>query len=142
MSWKLNYTDYLKDRGKIQQWGEVIATQDFQAKAAENQRNSEAEAAHARRVVWGESSETSESDGADVGTTILGDIQQSPPVIYPPQNNLPLIATLALASLLPMAAAGGGLAAYLLTRDNEAQPFDDETVQLGLGRIEDYIKTD
>ena len=122
--------------------GSAGAVQHLRAQAAESERNSEAESAHARRVVWGEEKGDSTTGEEDVGTTILGDIQQSPPVIYPPQNNLPIIAGLALATLLPLAAAGGGLATYLLTKDAPKQSFEDETVQIGLGKIEDYIKSE
>jgi hypothetical protein len=116
----------------------------MKAMSTELQRNSEAEAAHVRRTVWGETQ--SDKRGSDVNDTILGDLQvhyPAPVVVQPPNNNswLPIALT-ALTAL-----AGGGIAGYLangMRPKTEPTPvnFDDSTVEIGLGRIEDYLKED
>lgn len=140
VNWKSSLIDFYKTRAKIQSLVELTAVQDLQAKATENQRNSEAEAAHARRVAWGAKDEPVEDDMA---TTVLGDITTNHPA--------PIIMQAASSPLLPIAlsllgfGAGAVVASYLI--DNKAPApveqtipeFDDETVSIGLGRIEDYI---
>ena len=81
-----------------------------------------------------------------MGHTILGDITHPAPVVYPPAppSQWPLAIGLAMATLFPTAGLGS-LAAYFLTRNDTAavtQPaaFDDSSISIGLGRIEDYIK--
>ena len=154
-NWKSDLQGFLKGRGKIQQLAELTGVEHLRATAAENRRNSEAEAAHARRVVWGsdESGGGSSSSSAedDMGTTILGDITQPPTVIVPAQqNNLWPMVALALAGMLPAAGLGaagaGAAAAYLLSRPAavpEVRPdpdYEDSSVKIGLGRLEDYTK--
>jgi hypothetical protein len=108
--------------------------------ARDNQRNIEAESAAVRRKLWGEESKAAESD--DMGNTILGDITNPAPiVINQPQSNLLPIALAALAGLgIPTAMAGGAAAMYLLNKPAATQQtYQDETVSIGLGRIDDYM---
>ncbi len=141
-NWRTDFQNFLRGRGKIQQWAELGAVNHLQQLAAENRRNSEAEAAHTRRVVWGEEQGKNVAETDDMGTTILGDINQPPAVVYPPQQQQanPL-ATLLLGALM---AGGGGLAGYMLAKPQQQatapaadKGYDDETVTIGLGRIED-----
>ena len=78
-----------------------------------------------------------------MGSTILGDITNPAPiVINQPQSNLLPIALAALAGLgIPTAMAGGAAAMYLLNKPAATQPqtYQDETVSIGLGRIDDYM---
>ena len=114
--------------------------------AAENRRNSEAESAYVRKNVW-DSNETTPASDADMGNTILGDVQYPAPVVVasPPaqQSSLPMIALL-LASLLPTGAAAG-LAGYLLARQQpspviaEPSPYEDESISIRLGRLDDIV---
>lgn len=145
-AWKPNWIDYLTKKGKIQQLGALTAVQDIRAKAAENHRNSEAESAHVRRSVWGEDvTKSTESD--DMGHTILGDVTHPAPIVITqpsqPQSNLLPLALAALAGFgIPTALAGGAAAMYMLTKQPAAQQqpqtYQDETVSIGLGRIDDY----
>ena len=93
-------------------------------------------------MLWGESPDASGED-EEMGHTILGDVNHPAPVIVSqPASNAGLVAALVLSSLLPTAGVAG-LAAYLLTRQPQASEqwsADDETVSIGLGRIEDYLK--
>jgi hypothetical protein len=142
-AWKPNWIDYLTKKGKIQQLGALTAVQDLRAKAAENQRNSEAESAHVRRSVWGEDVAKS-TESEDMGHTILGDITHPAPIVISQpqtQSNLLPIALAALAGLgIPTAMAGGAAAMYLMNKPAAQQPqtYQDETVSIGLGRIDDY----
>lgn len=113
----------------------------MQATAEEQQRNQEAESRKVRKQLW-DSEETVPSD-EEMRQTILGDVTHPAPVIMPlqPQNQwLPVIAAAAIA----------GAAGYMLNKPTVApepppaavtQPtFDDSTVTIGLGKIEDYMK--
>ena len=123
--------------------------QSLQANAREQQKNQEAESDFVRRKLWGQGGQSggNENETDDMGHTILGDINHPAPIIMPqPQSSLPTIA--ALAATL----AAGGLAGYLLSRPDQPAPqpiqqieapsFDDSSVSIGLGRIEDYIKAE
>ena len=120
--------------------------EDLQARAEESQRNSEAESAAVRRSLWGEDV-AKQSAEDEMRTTILGDVTHpAPVVISPPQqpNNMLPLAMLALAAAIP-ATGAAGVIGYLLASKPEAtapisQDFEDGSVQIGLGRIEDYIK--
>lgn len=149
--WKRNFTKFLENRGKTQQLAELTAVQSMRALAAENQRNSEAEAAYVRRKAWDEQRKPEDEQSSDMGHTILGDITTPPTVVVTGQQQSSVwpMAALVLASLLPVAGIGaagaGAVAAYLLTRQppNEQQPdpnFEDSSVSIGLGKLEDYTK--
>lgn len=116
--------------------------QDLEAKANEQRRNSDAESACVRRTLWGETGDGVAKESDDMATTVLGDITHPAPIIMPQQNNsaLPAIALL-VSSIFPLAGAGA-VAGYLLAGKSQPannQTFDDDTVKIGLGRIEDYI---
>lgn len=152
-SWRSDTVDFLRNRNKIQTLAELTGVQHLRKMADELARNSEAEAAHVRKTVWG-SEETTRSED-DMGTTILGDITHPPAVVVQqPQSNLWPIVAAGLAAMLPVAglgAAGLGAAAMHLLSQPPAptQPgvvpmpgFEDESVRIGLGRLEDYTLTD
>lgn len=140
-NWKENFTKFLKGRGKIQQLAELTAVRDLQAIAKETQRNREAESAAVRRSLWGDNT-VAETD--DMGTTILGDINQPPAVVYPPapqgQNQLGmLLLTAAMAAGIPTA----GLVGYALSNRQPApivtpdrSGYEDESVSISLGKSE------
>lgn len=80
-----------------------------------------------------------------MGTTILGDITHPPTVVVQqPQNNLWPIVAAGLAAMLPVAGLGaaglGAAAMHLFTQPQTTKQseFDDESVRIGLGRLEDY----
>lgn len=141
-NWQTNFTAFWKGRGKIQQLGELAAVQHMQAIAKDNQRNLEAESSAVRRQLWG-SNESKANESDDMGNTILGDVTNPAPiVINQPQSNLLPLALAALAAFgIPTALIGGAAAAYMLTKQpaTQTQPtYQDETVSIGLGRIDDY----
>ena len=115
--------------------------QQMQAVGQDNLKNIQAESAAARRKMWG--SEETNSEAEDMGTTILGDVTHPTPIIInqsAPQKSmaLPLVAGMIASGLMGGGAAG--LATYMMSRQpqSQQQEFEDETVTIGLGRIDDY----
>jgi hypothetical protein len=141
-TWKDNFTDFWSRRGKVQTLAELTAVQHMRAMSGELQRNSEAESSYVRKNVWGDGSlATNDVASNEVNDTILGDYQvnyPTPIIVQPPPSNpwLPMLLT------AMVALAGGGIAGYFARSIPTPEPveFDDETVELGLGRIEDFIK--
>lgn len=111
--------------------------------------NEEAENRWWRKTVTGEPQPSASADDDDMGNIMLGDnIHPAPVVIAPqqqPQNN-------SLQTLLTYGAlaAATGMGGYMLANRYAPQPaqqpaqvqFDDESVNIGLGRIEDYLKAE
>ena len=116
----------------------------MQAAAEERQKNQEAESRAVRSQLWG-SDETVSDD--EMRQTILGDIHNPAPIIMPQQQQStvgPLLTGAAIGAML-LGVPAAGVAGYLLSKDNEpnvvvSPGFDDSTVSIGLGRIEDYMK--
>lgn len=138
--WRENYKKFLEKRGRIQTLAELTAVESMQATAEETQKNREAESSAVRKSLWG-SDETVKDD--DMRQTILGDVTHPAPIIMQ-QPASPSPWPLILASLIPTAAAAG-LAGYALNKQPVAPEqsqveFDDESVSVGLGKIEDYLK--
>jgi hypothetical protein len=141
--WTNNFTEFLKGRGKIQQLAELTAVEHMQATAEEQRKNQEAESAWVRKNLWG-SDETGKDDD-EMRQTVLGDVNHPAPIIM--QQPAP-----AAASPWPLAlalAAAGGIAGYMLNDKTPATApeaaaveFDDQSVSIGLGRIQDYIKSE
>lgn len=146
-SWKNDFRAHMANKGKIQQLAELEAVQDLRLKAAENRKNSEAEAAHVRKKVWGQESEP---EGEDMGNTVLGDITHPAPVIVTGGSNSQLgtiLTAAALAAAVPTMGLAGlaGFAAsqYLSSPvaevvEQQPQQFEDQSVDIGLGKLEDY----
>lgn len=61
--------DYLKKRGRLELWSGILANLSMKRADAERAANSEAEAAHVRRTVWG-----SNVGGEKMQDTYLGDV--------------------------------------------------------------------
>jgi len=146
--WKKRFETFLNGRGKIQQLAELTAVESMQATAEEQRKNQEAESSKVRKQLW--DWDESVKDDDEMRQTILGDtnttypapiIMQSPPQ-QEKQSLLPAVAMAAVA----------GLGGYLLANhDDSPTPtpppvapvnYTDETISVGLGRIEDYLKSD
>jgi hypothetical protein len=131
---------FYKNKAKISNLAGLTAVQSLQANQREQQANQEAESQWVRKNVWGSDVKAGEDD---MGTTILGDITHPAPIIMPPtpQSNIGTI--LGLIGTIAAAGMGGYMFATSGTQPQatEQQPppsFDDSTLQLGLGRLEDY----
>lgn len=139
-SWVQKWIKHQEQNGKILNLAQLHAVRDMQRAAEEQAKNREAESAHVRRTVWGEQEQTEGPD--EVGHTILGDIQQSPPIVVSGGGNVGWLAPALLGLAIPTAGLAGAAAAYLATRQppDDAGVITDETVSIGLGRLEDYLR--
>ena len=134
---------HLENQGKIAQLIQLKALGWLAGNEARQAKTDQAERNWYMKQM-GEPSGGEDSEAEDeMGTTILGDINHPQPVVIsPPQSNLLPIALLALAAAIP-ATGAIGVAGYL-SANRDKQPaavthpgFDDSTVKIGLGRIED-----
>ena len=143
-TWKRKLTDHLMRMGKIRQWAGVVAMQDLEKAATEQQKNREAESSWVRRNLWGSQENTSQSQSSDdMQTTVLGDVTNPAPVVIAPQgkSGIGTLAAVLLGASIPAAAGGGALAAYMATRaPTQPTQFEDASTSIGLGKIEDYLR--
>ena len=131
---------YLNGLGKLKLWSGVMAQQAIQDTHQEQMQNRKAESAWTRKALW--DSDESETDEMGNQQTILGDVTNPTPIVVAGSQSSALGPL--LSALLGAAIPGAGLAGYLLSQSPEpvVQPSNpDETVQIGLGRIEDYLQT-
>lgn len=123
----------------------------------ETEKNVRAENRAVRRQLW-QDNEKDEPEESDMGNTILGDVTHPTPVIIAggQQQSSGLaktLAGLAIGALIPTAGVGGFLASQLVDRVPALQqqqpssttviqntPEQPERVDVGLGKIEDYLK--
>lgn len=126
----------------LELWTGIIGNQKLKQEAESARKNREAEESHARKHVWGYNTEQDQSGHEDMGHTILGDVTNPAPIVYPPQKSsiLPAVAAAVLGAMIPAAGVGGYLLSKAMTP--AVEPGDDESVNLGLGRIEDYLKSE
>lgn len=79
---------------------------------------------------------------------VLGDVNHPTPVVIAPQQQSNGLLPLAIAAALlapPVMGVAGLAAGYYMLQKPEAtapiaQEFEDGSIKIGLGRIEDYIK--
>ena len=131
-------------RGKLELLTGLLGYQALQNHQRMNEANQEAENQATRKRVWGSDDGSALKDGGDMGNTILGDVTPAPVVVASQTGHGlgTLLAAAVLGSGIPLAGVGG----YLLSQaQSEPAPIvapEDESVDLGLGRIEDYVKGD
>lgn len=134
---------HLDREGRLKQWATLTGLNWLNQSQQRQAANEEAENRWWRKTVSGDDMKADAAD--DMGTTILGDITHPAPIIMPqqqPQQN-PLVSMLLGAA---MTAGGGGIGYYLAnqnkTPEQQQSPpaeFVDETISVGLGKIEDYL---
>lgn len=107
--------------------------------------NEEAENRWWRKTVTGEEQPSTDVEDDDMGNIMLGDVNHPAPVIFPPPQ--PQSNTLQTAVMAAALAAATGMGGYMLANRNETPTpdpkvveFDYESVNIGLGRIEDYLQ--
>jgi hypothetical protein len=142
--WRILATKYGEQAGKIFQWARLGAVEDMHAQWDEQQKNREAESAAVREKAWGAGSGETMASDDEMRQTILGDVTHPAPVVITPQQQSTTLQTAVLAAALTAAAGMGG---YMLAGKDTTEPvtpspdvsFDDSSVTIGLGKIEDYL---
>lgn len=141
---------YFDRMGRINLWSGVAGMRHMEQEQDSHRKNREAEEQHVRKTVWGYDepqtthSETDKpSESESVGHTILGDIQQPAPIVVTqPQttNNVGWVLPAVLGAAIPLGMGAAGLATYFAMRQpSKPTQYVDESVQMGLGQIEDYL---
>lgn len=138
---KEKVTKYWEKMGRLNLLTGVIGAENIKRESDQHFKNREAEEAYVRRTAWGSTGEESKSENEGMRDTVLGDIIHPTPVVMPQQQQsslLPAVLGAMLGAGVPLA----GLAGYMLNRpatQAEAPAFDDESVNVGLGKLEDYL---
>jgi hypothetical protein len=131
-------------RWKLETLTGLLGLRSLQSHQQQSELNQRAENEHVRRSVWGFEEKAAQGDDMQ-SQTILGDhhITHPTPIIL---NNQPsgqtgslakTLAILAAGALIPGAGVGGYLASQLLKPKPETKAPADETLDLGLLRVED-----
>lgn len=144
-NWKHDTRKHFRDRGRIHNLATLNEVENMATMHGEQQKNREAESAWVRRNLWGQE-DNEEEAGDEMKQTILGDITNPTPIVVTGNNSslgqmlLPLVLGAAMTGV-PAAGIAGAALTYFLNRptaEQQAQP--DETVSIGLGKIEDLLK--
>lgn len=113
---------------------------------AESQKNQQAEGAYVRRTLWGAREDEGGEEAGEMRQTIVGDVTNPTPVVIqaPQQSNT--LGT--IAAIVAAMATGGILGPTVLTALKPAAPqaqpmqepqsYTDSTVNIGLGKLENY----
>lgn len=128
-------------RAKLEALTGMLGYKALETHQARTQRNLEAEDRAVRTKLWGNDGEPAEADQMG-GNTILGDVTHPTPVIVTGQQSSGLAKTLAgiaIGALIPGAGVGGYLLSQLGQQAASTVIEEGEKVDLGLGRIEDYL---
>ena len=132
-------------RGKMELLTSMLGFRALESHQRMSDANREAESQAVRKAAWGVDSPTQTAGTDDMGDTILGDVTTHPtPIVVAGESGgtMKALATLAIGGLLAGSGAGLGAGAmYLLSNRDQATPVvpEGERVQIGLGRIEDYV---
>ena len=133
-------------RWKLESLTGLLGIRALQNHQEEQKKNQSAESAFVRRQLWGESAESQQAE--DMHTqTILGDVTHPTPIVIQGQQSGSglgkVLAGLAIGALIPAAGVGGYMINQLLTPKPESpvvEPVENETVDLGLLRLEDLTE--
>jgi len=136
--------DRLSNREQLEELTGVLGWKSLNNYRKSSEANREAEDRAVRRQFDQSGSDSKDVDleGDNVGTEniVLGGIHNPPAInnVYPPQSSiLPAILGAAVAIGVPLAGVGG----YLMSQKPEVvQPGEDQSVKIGLGRIEDVVE--
>lgn len=135
------------NRWKLETLTGLLGYRALQHHQAESEKNQQAENQHVRKQAFGY--EEQQPSGDDMGHTILGDVTHPTPIIMNQQPASSPLLPIALAALAAVGGTGllgaGAVAGYLLApKAAEVEPaeFNDETLRIGLGKIEDYVASE
>lgn len=134
-----NWTDnWMKKRSLLELWAGVIGTKAVEQQAQMSRQNQEAENRAVRRKLW--RNDGSDEEGDEMGDTILGDISIVQPSAAQSRGVSPLLAA-ALGTMIPGVGAAGFFASQLLDKPDPPPgvEFDDTSVQIELGKLEDFL---
>lgn len=143
-SWMPKFVKYQENLGKLKTWIQLSEAENWQENHHEQQKNREAESRYVRQKLWGAEEGEESEENEDMRQTVLGDITHPTPIVVGNNNNWigPLILGAAL-GMIPIAGIGGAAATYLLTRPESKSPeFTDESVNMGVMKIEDLLPKD
>lgn len=128
---------YFKRKGQMELWTGIEGMRQMKFDRQQHEHNRKAEEGHVREKVWGYKNKSSDDDMGDFVN--FGDIQQ-------PQRStgwvamlLTALCTLVLCVCLLLGVAGAA-AIYAVMSSDGASTMMDETVKLGLGRLDDYTQ--
>lgn len=128
-------------RGKMELLTSVMGFQALNQHRKMSQANQEAENRQIRKKVWGSDIEVPQEEEEEMGNIHLGDTNNPAPIIVPQAAAVAGLGPLPTIALMAATAFG----TWFLSQQNDKeqvdpQPQTDETVVIGLGRIEDYLK--
>lgn len=110
---------FLRTKGRLSNWMGLVGGQMIQRLSADQVRNVEADSAHSRQVLYGESGGKSEGDGV-AGHTYLGDVTTPAPIVVASGGGSSLGPLLAAA--LGMLGPLGGVAGYFINQAMSQKP--------------------
>ena len=153
-------TRYFDRLGRLNLWSGIAGMKQIEAEQESHRKNREAEEQFVRKTAWGydetesgpaesggQTQTNNEADG--MGHTILGDIQNPAPIVItqPSQPQQPTASAASwllpaiLGAAIPTGMGGAALATYMLNRPSQTPTeYVDESVSMGLGQIEDYLR--
>lgn len=131
-------------RWKLESLAGLLGLRSLTSHQKQSELNQAAENRHARKTIWG--FDDPETEGDEMGHTILGDVTNPTPIVInsPPQqqsNGLGKVLAGAAIGAALIGVPGAGIAGFflnqLLNKPAPAQSSSDDTVDIGLLRIED-----
>jgi hypothetical protein len=128
-------------KGRMELLTNLLGYQALQNHQRMSEANQEAENQSVRRRVWGSDDGNAVKEGGEMGNTILGDVTPAPVVVAGQTGHGlgTLLAAAALGSVIPLAGVGGYLLSQAQTEPPPVVAPADESVELGLGQLEDYL---
>jgi hypothetical protein len=129
--------EYVHGNGKLGQFAALKAAKLFGFHADRQKKMIEAEDNAAAKAMGWEMSQAEE--GEDVETNVLGDQTTTTNITHEAAKGLGTVAAMMLGGSVPLAAIAGAAAWHLLGPKPDGRTFEDETVEIGIGKIEDYF---
>lgn len=148
IDWRDATTKHFKQRGGLETLVNTVEAENWAAMHEEQQKNREAESAWVRKNLWGAKEAEGEGEGDGMRQTIVGDVTNPTPIVVSAPNNGGIshaIMPLALGAALMGIPSAGVIGAALMSMQQSSEPapkvqMQDETVNIGLGKIEDLLR--
>ena len=131
-----NAVRYFDRKGMLELWTGSETMKSLKFNRFSHMKNREAEESKVRKDVWG----WEDKDGdemKDESSTHFGDVYHGQKM-NPWLMSMLAAGVLTLLTMIPLAAIAAAGVTYLMSQDDTE--LTDETVQIGLGKIEDYLK--